>query len=121
MAKEKIHQMLAAIQREANWTRTENGALTYQSSGSACLDLFGTIGALRSEHYEEILTRFIHAWTEDKNLAMKIASDMIDMSYYIPGKFGLESYCEPFRAVLKKKFISMIENGDSYWNEFEPS
>ena len=72
MAKEKIHKMLAAIQREANWTRTENGALTYQSSGSACLDLFGTIGALRSEHYEEILTRFIHAWAEDKNLAMKI-------------------------------------------------
>ncbi|MBP3240647.1 MAG: hypothetical protein J6M92_08885 [Oribacterium sp.] len=57
----------------------------------------------------------------DKNLAMKIVSDMIDMSYNIPGKFGLESYCEPFRAVLKKKFISMIENGDSYWNEFEPS
>ena len=72
MAKENIHQMLAAIQKEANWTSTENGALTYQSSGCACLDLFGTIGALRSEKYEEILTRFIHAWAEDKDLAMKI-------------------------------------------------
>ena len=72
MAKEDIQQILTAIQEEANLTRTENGALTYRSSGSACLDLFGTIGALRFATDREILSRFAHAWAEDKNLAMKI-------------------------------------------------
>lgn len=64
--------LLTAIQKEANLTRTENGAVTYRSTGSACLDLFGTIGALRSAPYDDILTRFVHAWAEDKDLAMKI-------------------------------------------------
>ena len=64
--------LLTAIQNEANLTRTENGAVTYKSTGNACLDLFGTIGALRSASYDDILTRFIHAWAEDKDLAMKI-------------------------------------------------
>lgn len=67
-----VNALLTAVQKEANLARTENGAVTYRSSGSACLDLFGTIGALRSAPYEDILTRFIHAWAEDKDLAMKI-------------------------------------------------
>ena len=53
--------LLIAIQNEANLTKTENGAVTYKSTGSACLDMFGTIGALRSASYDDILTRFIHA------------------------------------------------------------
>ncbi len=76
MARENNHKMLNkllnAVQEEANLTRTENGALTYRTSGSACLDLFGTIGALRSANFENILTRFVRAWAEDRDIAMKI-------------------------------------------------
>ena len=46
--------MLQYLKNEANLTHTENGAVTYQSTQSECLDLFATIGALRRESDEEI-------------------------------------------------------------------
>ena len=53
-------------------TRTENGAATYRSTNSDCLDLFSTIGGLRAASEDEILTRFKRAYAEDPDLAMKI-------------------------------------------------
>ena len=38
--------MLEYIKQEANRTFTENGAVTHITSGSDCLDLFATAGAL---------------------------------------------------------------------------
>ena len=64
--------MLEYLKKEANRTLTENGALTPASTGSCCLDLFATIGALRRESDEEIITRFVRAFAEDKNAAMKL-------------------------------------------------
>lgn len=64
--------MLEYIKEEANMTLTENGATTFASSGSDCLDLFATIGALRRESDEEIISRFLRAYTEDPDLAMKL-------------------------------------------------
>ncbi|MCF0111796.1 MAG: DUF2828 family protein, partial [Erysipelotrichaceae bacterium] len=59
------------LKQNANMTLTENGAVTYASTGSDCLDLFATIGALRHASDREILDRFIRAYTEDSDLAMK--------------------------------------------------
>ena len=64
--------MLEYIKNEANMTLTENGAVTLESTGSECLDLFATIGALRRESDEEIETRFIRAYSENADTAMKI-------------------------------------------------
>ena len=64
--------MLDLLKEESNRTWTENGALAKATSGSDCLDLFATIGALRNEGEEEILSRFIRAYTENADLAMKI-------------------------------------------------
>ncbi len=63
--------MLEYLKNEPNRTLTENGAVTHVTTGSACLDLFATIGALRSNSEQEIINRFIRAFTEDPTLAMK--------------------------------------------------
>ena len=64
--------MLRALKRESNKTFTENGAVTHVSTYSDCLDLFATVGALRKASEQEILDRFIRAYTEDADKAMKI-------------------------------------------------
>ena len=64
--------MLDYLKQEANKTFTENGAVTNVSTGSDCLDLFGTIGALRRESDEEIVARFVRAYTESPDMALKI-------------------------------------------------
>ena len=64
--------MLEYMKQEANMTLTENGAATYESTGSECLDLFATIGALRRENDAEIIARFVRAYTEDSDTAMKL-------------------------------------------------
>lgn len=64
--------MLEFLKREANKTYTENGAVTYVSTKSDCLDLFATIGALRHASDEDIIFRFTRAYVEDADLAMKM-------------------------------------------------
>ena len=64
--------MLEFLKREANKTYTENGAVTYGTSMSDCLDLFATIGALRNASEEEIIGRFIKAYAENPDIATKI-------------------------------------------------
>lgn len=63
--------MLKFLKKEANMTHTENGAATYRFTESECLDLFATIGALRRESDEEITNRFLRAYAENADLAMK--------------------------------------------------
>jgi hypothetical protein len=63
--------VLEYLKNEANRTCTENGAATHVTTNSDCLDLFATIGALRSADEQEILNRFIRAFAENPDLAMK--------------------------------------------------
>ena len=64
--------MLEYLKEAANAAFTENGAFTLASTGSDCLDLFSTVGALRSAPEGEILARFDRAWAEDRSLALRI-------------------------------------------------
>ncbi len=64
--------MLEFLKKEANKTYTENGAVTYSSTKSDCLDLFATIGALRSAREEDIIGRFVKAYAENPDIATKI-------------------------------------------------
>lgn len=64
--------MLKYLKEESNKTFTENGAVTLRSTKSDCLDLFATVGALRRESDDEITVRFMRAFTEDRDTAMKL-------------------------------------------------
>ena len=64
--------MLNYLKQEANKTVTENGAATHITTESDCLDLFAAIGALRRESDSEIEARFIRAFTENRDIAMKL-------------------------------------------------
>lgn len=64
--------MLDYLKNESNITTTENGATTYISSMSECLDLFAAIGAIRNATNEDIICRFERAYAENANIAMKI-------------------------------------------------
>ena len=86
--------MLNELKMEANRTLTENGAVTLRSAGSDCVDLFATIGALRNAGDQEIIVRFARAYTEDRDLAMK----MLFYSRDIRGGLGERRV---FRTILK--------------------
>ena len=64
--------MLDMLKMEANRTYTENGAVSNRSTFSDCLDLFGTVGGMRHASEEMILDRFVRAFAEDRDLAVKI-------------------------------------------------
>ena len=64
--------MLSALKEEANYTRTENGARSYLSSGSACLDMFSSIGSMRRRKYWEIEKKFAKSFYENPTLSMKM-------------------------------------------------
>ena len=86
--------MLNELKNEANRTLTENGAATLLTTGSDCLDLFATIGALRNAEEQEIIVRFSRAFAEDRDLAMK----MLFYSRDIRGGLGERRV---FRTILQ--------------------
>ena len=63
--------MLRELKNLSNTALTENGAVTPRTTESYCLDLFATIGALRNSGEQEIQDRFMRAFFEDPDLAMK--------------------------------------------------
>ena len=67
-----MHKFVQGLERESNKTLTENGAVAFSSTGNKLLDLFGTIGALRSRPAASINGKFMEAFLEDKLLAMKM-------------------------------------------------
>lgn len=107
--------MLRSLKNEANISLTENGAATYASTMSDCLDLFATIGALRHASEQEIVERFIRAYAEDRDIATRILFYTRD----IRGGLGER---RAFKAILsylaknepetvKKNIINVAEYG----------
>lgn len=99
--------MLNFLKKLVNRAYTENGAVTPRTTGSECLDLFATVGALRAAEDAEIETRFLRAFAEDPDLAMKILFYARD----VRGGLGERSV---FRTILRwlaqNEKMSLIRN-----------
>lgn len=62
---------LKTIEKELNYTLTENGAVAHKSSLIGVYDLFSLGGAYRNRTDEECKDLFLRAWDENPELATK--------------------------------------------------
>ena len=106
--------MLNALKRESNRTFTENGAVTNVSTYSDCLDLFATIGALRKASEQEIRDRFIRAYTEDPDKAMKI----IFFARDIRGGLGERRVFRTVMTYLAANEPASVKKNIEYFGEY---
>ena len=102
------------LKREANYTRTLNGAKTHGSSGDACLDFFAVAGGMRYRRREDQILLFERAYIETPELAMKLLFHLRD----IRGGMGERKL---FRTLLRHVAITWPESARknvSYIAEF---
>lgn len=59
------------MREETKWTTTENGASVKNTTDSALLDMFATIGSMRERSEDEIIKKFELAYQEDPLGAMR--------------------------------------------------
>ncbi len=55
----------------------------------------------------------------DRNTALRIASDIIEVTRTIPSWYGYEKEAEPLYHIMKNAYLRLIENGDAYWDEVQ--
>ncbi len=86
---------------------TTNGAMAYSSSGDKCLDLFFIAGAMRYHDLDRIHMKFVEAYRENPELAMKLLFYIRD----IRGGLGeREIFRRLIRAVARKWPESAVKN-----------
>lgn len=83
-----------AARDAGKWTRTENGAVALNATGNACLDFFGTAGALRDTDTIRKERLFAEAYKESPLIATKILFYLRDI------RMGLGER-ETFRELLR--------------------
>lgn len=68
-----MNTFVNAMRQENNKTYTENGALAMKSTNSNIVDLFGTIGSLRTRMASDVERLFSAAFAEDALLATRMS------------------------------------------------
>lgn len=93
------------------YTYTENGALTLKSSGTALLDMFSRMGAMRKSSTTEILKLFNAAFNEADSLAIVCA-------FYLRDIRGGQGERNIFRVILNA--LAKKNNGKEYISKIIP-
>ena len=98
---EKLHTVI-----NDNKKLTENGAVGYETTGKSLVDLNFAAASLRNETEKKIINRFIHAFYDDKVLAMKWLFFLRD----IRGGLGERRTFRIIIRYLSENFPDMISN-----------
>ena len=85
---------LNALKQMDNFTKTENGAVALSSTGHAVLDAFGSLAAMKDSPEEDILRTWQAAFSEDKELAMRLL-------FYVRDIRGGQGMRRVFRVIVK--------------------
>lgn len=101
-----MNEFLNAMKKTQNVTTTENGAEAYSSTLNACLDAFGSLGAMRFSDEETILDTFRKAFAEDPKTAIKMLFYMRD----IRGGQGCRKVFRVIATWLANNFPKYITN-----------
>ena len=89
-----MNEFLKSLKNENNYTKTENGAVAYKSTMNACLDAFGSLGAMRHSEEADIIRTFSRAFCEDRAIAMR-------MLFYMRDIRGGQGARRVFRVIIK--------------------
>lgn len=66
-----MNELLNNLKAQANYTRTENGALTHKTTYNKVLDMFSHGGAMRYRDEDDIIHMFTIAYQENPTYALK--------------------------------------------------
>ena len=115
-----MNKFLEELKEIQNYTETENGAVAFKSTGSAMLDAFGTLGAMKDCSVETILKTFDLAFNENSEMAMKLLFYIRD----IRGGQGMRrvfrviithlAYTHPELVIANLENILFFGRGDDY-------
>lgn len=66
-----MNTFMNAMKNSANFTHTENGAITHKTTQSALLDMFAMGAAMRTRSDEDVILMFQKAYAENPVYALK--------------------------------------------------
>ena len=89
-----MNKFVTSLKNDANYTYTENGAVTYKSTLSGLLDLFALGGAYRTRTDADVINLFAKAFAEDEVHALKCL-------FYLRDVRGGQGERRFFRVVTK--------------------
>ena len=114
---------LNELKKEAETTRTLNGAKTCSSSGDACLDFFAVAGGMRYRKRGDQLRLFERAYVENPEPAMKLFTGFYGDSAPSPASLAVRyaASLENVRVVLSGMSTpQQVADNTSYMQNFVP-
>ena len=97
-----MNTLLNALKDNANFTRTENGALTHKTTKSALLDMFAMGAAMRKRSDEDVILMWRKAFAENPVYALRCL-------FYIRDVRGGQGERRFFRVCMKDLATQNIE------------